>query len=51
MEYYVENHNGTELGVFDNLEDAKKEAKFYTDETGNSTLIVDEKGKYYFESI
>jgi hypothetical protein len=40
--YIVTNHNGTELGTFDTLEEAKAEAKFYIEQTGNPAFIEDD---------
>ena len=37
--YIVTNHNGTEIGTFDTLEEAKAEAKFYKEQTGNPAFI------------
>jgi len=39
--FNVYNHNGTFLCSADTLEDAQKEAYFYSDETGNATSIVE----------
>jgi hypothetical protein len=37
--YIVTNHNGTELGTFDTLEEANAEAKFYKQQTGNPAFV------------
>ena len=40
--YIVRNHNNTELGRFDNRDEAVEEAKFYREQTGNATYIEEQ---------
>ena len=42
MMYVVRNHNHTVLGVFDNKDDAEKEAKEYRYQTGNPAYVDEE---------
>lgn len=40
--FIVRNHNGTELGQFDTRDKAVEEAKFYREQTGNTTYIEEQ---------
>ena len=42
MMYVVRNHNHTVLGVFDNKDDAEKDAKEYRYQTGNPAYVDEE---------
>jgi hypothetical protein len=42
IKFIVRNHNGTELGKFDTRDEAAEEAKFYREQTGNTTYIEEQ---------
>ena len=42
IKFIVRNHNGTELGQFDTRDKAVEEAKFYREQTGNTTYIEEQ---------
>lgn len=49
--YIVTNHNGTELGTFDTLEEANAEAKFYKQQTGNPAFVDEDLKPPSFQEI
>jgi hypothetical protein len=49
--YIVTNHNGTELGTFDTLEEANAEAKFYKEQTGNPAFVDEDLKPPSFQEI
>ena len=49
--YIVTNHNGTELGTFDTLEEANAEAKLYKEQTGNPAFVDEDLKPPSFQEI